>query len=502
MSATDLKMSLSAKHKLGETLSEVINYVAGIDTQWFDDYPQKVCFACLKNIEIAYKIKKTCIETDRKLRNHEDIQKANDESDTDAEWNSPDFVEVPMEAIVNNDTSKSPKKSGKLIKLDITPQIIFGPLKKSEVPPGMLDVRNEYPTNNHLINRNLISIGKRKNESRETYFYCEICQETMKSEMKQIYLDHIQQHIKNQDNPLQTCETCKEKLYCRSTIDAHPCFKKKDEEVTCLVCGSQSPNLNKLFNHMIKEHRRDGVYRCPKMDCPSEPFSFPKNLHYHIESHVNPVPRICSYCGVIFKDQLIYKMHCLKHENRIFFCDMDGREFFCKNRLRVHMVSHINRGQGSFKCKFCSITYMTLGKLQRHEGKQTRMQPQLSVRKMWKMVGFILYQFSLIFFSSLFALSLYFIISFSCSFLVFSLLFFSFLIISQNSRYMDEKLLNNHVKSHDRELPQCKICFQKFNNSQHLKYHMELVHVRKTPHQCHYCKKYYLKVCVNFLSTI
>ncbi len=379
--------------------------MTGIDVSESDQHPQKVCSDCLDGLEEASKIKTKALETNEKFvrSNEEKIKMEIDDHEDDYFVNDSNFVDVsmvkfepdpgPSHKISTSSEQFAELKKKFSIKKD--PEVSLGPLKRSEIPPSMLEKPSKFnPIYKKLPTKNLsIAIVKKRKElpdstcpncdkiisfdrwiyhkstCHETYYYCEICRETIK--FKKNYSSHIQKHIDNKDKPLKTCEKCQQKFYTRDLISSHPCFApKKGEPVPCLICWQKFPVLNKVFNHMIQHHRCDGVFRCPMVGCQTEPFQFPKNMHFHIDSHINPIPRICRRCGELFEDELLYKVHYLKHENRVFYCDKDGREFLCKNRLKTHMVSHINRGSGTFSCTFCGATYGTLGKVKRHEANE------------------------------------------------------------------------------------------------------------------------------------
>lgn len=150
------------------------------------------------------------------------------------------------------------------------------------------------------------------------YYLCEICPQTI--EYRSEYDKHIQHHINNEDPPLEICENCEDKaFYTRDEIDNHACFQLTDpsQETLCYLCCDSFESHRNMLNHVIKEHRKDGIFTCVFPDCENPAFKTPNSLWHHVRSHSYPAASyICSFCGEIFGDKFNRDFHLNYHRAR------------------------------------------------------------------------------------------------------------------------------------------------------------------------------------------
>lgn len=110
----------------------------------------------------------------------------------------------------------------------------------------------------------------------------------------------------------------------------------KADGAICEVCGADFPSKNALYQHIIREHKRDNFFECHI--CHNR-FTLKANLERHVQLHTEV--------------------------KRTYVCDLCGSSYFTYPALKEH-YSNAHVDVSECKCTLCGKRFGSAKSLQRH----------------------------------------------------------------------------------------------------------------------------------------
>lgn len=318
--------------------------------------------------------------------------------------------------------------------------------------------------------------------------FCQICFKSFPTSSNKN--SHMETH--NPENSIK-CLDCnqgfKSVLYLRKHQKA---IHTKIEKV-CMICDRKFESQLK-FDYHVKSHDLVKRYKCEFEGCDK---SFIQ--HHHLENHKtthNGFSKfLCFKCGKEFRQDCNLKVHLKSHEGeknagKIFKCSYQdcgklfhssssyrshkdthgshsqcpecGKKFTQKSSLRAHFQTHFrNPGNKPFKCTQanCNRSFYQERSVKYHVRTAHGIGERIQRKKS-----------SLIYF---------------CDFCPESFILQSLLRRHMMTHIEDEKLLRKH---------QCDKCEARFKRPEHLKLHINSVHLKLRPYKCEKCDKSFTQI--------
>ncbi|XP_070193647.1 myoneurin-like isoform X3 [Littorina saxatilis] len=151
----------------------------------------------------------------------------------------------------------------------------------------------------------------------------------------------------------------------------------KDTEAArhlCTDCGRWYSQARSLRNHMRRKH--PAAHERPRFTCNSctKVFYETNEFQSHINMHAGMKPFACKTCDSKFANKRSLSRHvCTKSTKDTpvaWQCEVCGKEFRAKQRLRLHMLSHDSTPR--YSCQWCKCQFKQRQSLKRHEAKRCK----------------------------------------------------------------------------------------------------------------------------------
>jgi len=159
------------------------------------------------------------------------------------------------------------------------------------------------------------------------------------------------------------CNICKKRFKLKLDLNNHRLLHDKlndnSRPYVCDICGKGYAKRCVMYTHK-KRHSNKKPFECPI--CKK---SF--QIKGDMTSHQSSRRYRCGICGLEFYWKDAVKRHELSHgavSEKLFTCQTCGKRFFTNARLRYHCLLHKKK---PFACKQCPKTFTYLILLERHE---------------------------------------------------------------------------------------------------------------------------------------
>lgn len=266
-----------------------------------------------------------------------------------------------------------------------------------------------------------------RNTATNFSFHCPTCLKPyLKQRQAQKCLEH---HIL--ENGGVECNFCGRK-YRRSFLSIHiRRVHNRDRYAIfpCEICGKTFTHENSVVNHKHWTHKKaTGKFKCNTC---SQVFRQQSKLDEHIRvKHVGNYIHHCTICKKVFVTADSLKNHLQAiHIADKFTCSYCGKQFAHKSNYITHEKLHREDATASYQCKYCDFITNTLNNLKRHQVVHS------DVKK------------------------------YMCS------------VCGANFRTCVGLKLHDLV--HQEKRFTCNICQKMFRRSQHLKSHIQLIHIKE-----------------------
>uniref|UniRef100_A0A336MD81 CSON015472 protein n=1 Tax=Culicoides sonorensis TaxID=179676 RepID=A0A336MD81_CULSO len=291
------------------SIEEVLTKCSKIDLNVLENYKQ-ICVDCISKITEFHKFYEECIKSyEILLKSESELQKENATDD------------LQNEVVAEIDTADPFQESSDIEENDLKQEI------------------NEAPASNRSFN-------------------CPICNKAFQTISNRN--THIQSH-----NPAESfkCSKCEKTFKSKVYLSKHVKFVHSISEHECKICNKTFINAAKYKYH-ARAHDVSKQYHCKFCE---RSFIQIHHLQNHERIHTGLRPFLCTVCGQGFKVSCNLKLHMRVHENdRKFVCEICSKDFIQQSTYKMHMKTHSNDGQKEYQCEHCGKSFIQKSSLTVH----------------------------------------------------------------------------------------------------------------------------------------
>lgn len=134
----------------------------------------------------------------------------------------------------------------------------------------------------------------------------------------------------------------------------------------CPLCFKVFARDGTLENHLLSRHSKKKPQKRHLCDICGKEFAVKDKLRIHYRVHTGIKPYTCQYCSKSFTKREYLVMHERVHTGeKPFKCEYCGKRFNQGAPLRIHIRSHT--GERPYICQFCGVGFMSKGAVQIHQ---------------------------------------------------------------------------------------------------------------------------------------
>uniref|UniRef100_A0A8D8D5N8 Zinc finger protein 26 n=1 Tax=Culex pipiens TaxID=7175 RepID=A0A8D8D5N8_CULPI len=503
---------------------EMFTFLTGIEIDFEDPYPKKVCTVCIGKLGSAYAIRKEFLDNFATLQSlQSDVVEIKEEYLDEEHLEDPVKQEQHADFIKNLETLKQCTGDELQVALSNVQTVVAEPIKMEIALAPEDDSSSEYedvddavdypsssdgfeseekesefkPRKKYTMRRDpsVPLVRKRKHNfegepSKMDPNKCYICQQQFEGPRE------LNVHLPVHSDMLPyTCETCAGGRAKNDPIITvlmlHRHIRMHAGTISCPYCPYRVFTVNTLKGHIEREHseRAMGTFTCEKCGYTLNS----KRLYTdHMKRHeaVESGKYACTICDCKFGNGPRLRRHMLTHEEMKYQCQYCAKSLRSHTLLLTHEREHADNGGAQYACQFCNTLFVTNVERSYHlqtkhpefERKNTQVNRSLNPyqrggreRKVpvdWKcqeegcdhqaktLAGYYHHRYK---HSS----------KYQCSYC--------------NKRCSTKQEFNIHVNTHTGEKPyECDICDKKFNQKPNLVNHRRL-HTGERPYLCTDC---------------
>ncbi|KAM4605983.1 zinc finger Y-chromosomal protein-like [Polymixia lowei] len=178
------------------------------------------------------------------------------------------------------------------------------------------------------------------------------------------------------------CHVCRKVLKCKSSLRRHSLIHTGEKAFACQLCSTRFNRLSNLQQHLrrmhpggaCREERRPPEPRAWLCELCGKAFDCRSRLKAHAVVHTGVKPHACPLCPKAYVragDLQYHKktVHVGGAERppgpRPLLCDRCGKEFKCRSQLALHVQTHT--GDKPHLCDLCGRRFARLHQLRRHK---------------------------------------------------------------------------------------------------------------------------------------
>lgn len=332
---------------------------------------------------------------------------------------------------------------------------------------------------------------------------CPICKKSFQSVSNRN--THLQSH---NDKDSFKCDACGQGFKSKVYLSRHLKSVHTVSHHQCPHCAQTFDNAVK-FDYHLKSHEPNKKYKCKFCD---KSFLQHHHLANHERTHTGMRPFLCNICGKDFKQECNFKLHLRLHENirpyvcnicgkdfiqrgtfvihmrqhsgiRPYQCEHCGKDFVQKSSLNVHLRTHT--GEKPYQCKSCDRAFSQAQQLKYHAhsahgGPGMSKRPSATANTNGSKQDPVGVESS----------SKDSPVADSVDVNPTNGRILPYICTLCNRGFKLPSSLSSHMKSHNEERKHvCKDCGNTFKRAEHLRIHVNGVHLKQKPYPCHLCHK-------------
>lgn len=202
-----------------------------------------------------------------------------------------------------------------------------------------------------------------KNHPKGREHFCPICFKSFPTVSNRN--SHLQSH--NADNTV-TCSICKQGFKSVLYLRKHQKAIHTKVEKVCPICDRKFDTTQQKFDYHLKTHESVKKYKCDFEGC-DKSFMQHHHLENHKTTHTGIRKFLCFKCGKDFRQDCNLKAHLRTHENdvdRSFEClhPNCGKTFKSNSSYRCHKKTH--EKESHCQCPECGKKFTTRSSLRTH----------------------------------------------------------------------------------------------------------------------------------------
>ncbi|XP_055710235.1 gastrula zinc finger protein XlCGF46.1-like [Phlebotomus papatasi] len=247
------------------------------------------------------------------------------------------------------------------------------------------------------------------------------------------------------------CSLCNLKFDRKDRLEMHMMVKHQGVKACeCKICGKGFTRFDSLKGHMGTQHGAKRQFPCLEPGCKKH-YETEEGLQNHMKSWHDPEnPRkptnkvwVCEVCGKEFKTSCSLRKHSYSHGvTKPYACAQCPMRFPTRDKLKIHTMRH--DGIKRYECTICGLKKVTARELKIHVNTHTK-------EKTW-----------------------------SCEFCPYET-------VKQESLKRHVKVVHQGVKDFH-----CPHCERSFGKAETLKHHV-MTHTGEKPHACSECGKRFIQ---------
>ncbi|XP_037924806.1 zinc finger protein 2 homolog isoform X3 [Hermetia illucens] len=476
----------SLKVAPNNVLVELDSFQLGITRD--DGLPQQICSKCREAFSSINQFRKQCVEVQKKLVTYftrVDLKPRSNEEDSlesltvKSEETDPDTKKklenkneeeciyeiyehelVEVESLDGTIKLEEPNESIQICERE---ESVTGNLQESE--DTSMDEFIIIPTEEDTTSHNELDTHR-----------CDICNQGFKSK---IYVAKHKRAV--HETGKHECSVCCKTFTNTMKYNYHMRSHNPIKKYKCTYCDRSFMQLHHLTNH---ERTHTGLRPFLCNIC-GKNFKQESNFKIHLRVHSGERPYECDICGKNFVQRTAFVMHMRHHNNiRPYQCEICGKNFIQKSTLTAHQRTHT--GERPYKCDLCDKAFVQSHQLKYHKysshngrsgpNKKQKIRTEGSSTKESSMENHSAE--SLESSDDQQSLNQHLYVCQICS--------RSFKLPSS---------LTSHLKCHSEERKHvCKMCGNTFKRAEHLRIHVNGVHLKKKPYACNLCDKTFSQI--------
>ncbi|XP_055605445.1 uncharacterized protein LOC129753637 [Uranotaenia lowii] len=292
---------------------------------------------------------------------------------------------------------------------------------------------------------------------------CPVCRKSFQS------VSNRNSHLQLHDDHIYECELCDLTFKSRAYLKRHSKTVHTTANHSCDQCDATFTSTVKYEYH-LKKHEPLKKFRCSYC---TKSFLQQHHLLNHERVHTGKEPYLCNVCGKAFRHEPSFRTHLKIHDDaRQYVCKLCSKSFVQRSTYLQHVAKH--RNDRSFQCEQCGKKFVQRAALIIHFKTHSVLALESTINQ--KEIGDTHSKFGPNLKSEESKTAKVKSLPYICEIC--------------NKAFKLPSSLTSHLKVHSEERKYiCQDCGNTFKRVEHLRIHVNAVHLKKKPYSCDICDR-------------